>query len=283
MHSPTQPQILNVPITARDVSDIVQKFTGQPYEVRDISRFQEAFVHDSYVKGPDVQPGLPGSLPLQPRSYQLLEWGGDTIIHFILTQYLLDRYCPSNDTQTPQEGELTNLRATMECNKQLAALSRQLGFERFVVIQPGLTDVKQTRYSVDVLADVFEAFIQALYRDCNRDILGLVTTFVINIMETYFDFADYWTTDRNFKGRFQETTHKLYGWTPKFKVLDVERTPKTRVFTSAVVGPANGRSWSAADPGRVFGVGKHEEKTESEQLACKAALEALQRQGVQTK
>ena len=260
----------NVPITNRDVSNIVKQFTGIDYVPKQLARFQSAFTHDSYVRGQAPQPPLPGDLPLQPRSYQLSEWGGDTIIHFVLTQYLLDRYSPEGQEDAcPQEGELTNLRATMECNKQLAAISRRLGFDRFIVIHPSLVDPKQSRTSVDVLADVFEAFVQALYRDSGRAVEGIVKTWIINVMETFFDFADYWTTDRNFKGRFQETTHKLYGWTPKFKILNVERRPDgSRLFTSAVISPRDGQ---------VFGVGTHEEKTESEQLACKAALEAMQR------
>lgn len=265
-----QSYIKNVPITHRDVTEIIKKYTGIDYKPRNVQRFQDAFTHDSYTRATALQPPLPGDMPLQARSYQLSEWGGDTIIHFVLTQYLLDRYCPEGQEDTcPQEGELTTLRATMECNKQLAALSKQMGFERFIVIHPSLMDPKQSRGSVDVLADVFEAFIQALYRDSGRAIEGIVKTFIIAIMETHFDFSDYWTTDRNFKGRFQELTHKRFGWTPKFKVLGVERRPDgTRIFTSAVVGPYDGR---------VFGIGTHDEKTESEQLACKAALEALAR------
>jgi ribonuclease-3 len=62
------------------------------------------------------------------------------------------------------EGRMTTARATLVCKTALARFARDLGFGRWVVIDRQL-ELSGARNSDRILADVFEAWVGALFRD----------------------------------------------------------------------------------------------------------------------
>jgi ribonuclease III len=129
-------------------------------KINNISLYIQAFTHKSFNK--DVH-------------YERLEFIGDAVIKFVVTKYLYEKF-PNED-----EGFLTRARTKIERSETLAAFSRSLLFNTYIMM-----DEKALRNEWNnndkILEDVFEAFVGAIYQD-----KGLVYArdFILNILERY--------------------------------------------------------------------------------------------------
>jgi ribonuclease-3 len=111
-------------------------------KISDMSLYTRAFTHKSYNKD----------------DYERLEFIGDSVLKFVVTKYLFDMF-PKED-----EGFLTRARTKIERSETLAGFSRNLGFNKFIMM-----DEKALRNEWNnndsILEDVFEAFVGAIYLD----------------------------------------------------------------------------------------------------------------------
>jgi len=129
-------------------------------KVKDISLYLRAFTHKSALKKYTLT-----------ESFETLEFMGDSVLGFIITKMLFDRY------EVEQEGFLTKARTKLVRGATLAHVARHLNLDRWV-----LMDDKGSRngwMSNDkILEDVFEALVGAIYLD-----LGLLYAkrFVLDI------------------------------------------------------------------------------------------------------
>ena len=89
---------------------------------------------------------------------QRLEFLGDTVLNFVVSDYLY-RYFPNH-----HEGHLSLLRSSLVCNSTQALLYDELGMSDFVLTSY-INNRKETNGNLKRKADVFEAFIGALYID----------------------------------------------------------------------------------------------------------------------
>lgn len=125
--------------------------------------YQKAFTHKSALKEHEELTG----------SFETLEFIGDSVLGFVITKYLYDRY------EEKQEGFLTKARTQLVRGETLAAIANKLGLHTHV-----LMDEKGMRNGWNnnpkILEDVFEALIGAIYMD-----LGLLHAkqFVLSIYE----------------------------------------------------------------------------------------------------
>jgi ribonuclease-3 len=107
-----------------------------------MSLYTRAFTHKSYNKD----------------DYERLEFIGDSVLKFVVTKYLFDMF-PKED-----EGFLTRARTKIERSETLAGFSRNLGFNKFIMM-----DEKALRNEWNnndsILEDVFESFVGAIYLD----------------------------------------------------------------------------------------------------------------------
>lgn len=113
------------------------------------SLLRQAFTHSSYVN--EHRTG-------NNKDNERLEFLGDAVLELTVSQYLFETY--------PQrsEGELTKLRAAIVCEPSLVTFAEQLEFGRYVMLGKG-EELTGGRTRPALLADVFEAFIGALYLD----------------------------------------------------------------------------------------------------------------------
>jgi len=134
------------PLARGDVEQLVGT------KICDLSLYQRAFTHKSALK---KYRGLASS-------YETLEFMGDSVLGFIITRHLFDKY------QDEQEGFLTKARTKMVRGKTLCEISLALGLHKWI-----LMDDKGIRnnwhMNPNILEDVFEAFVGAIYLD-----LGMV-------------------------------------------------------------------------------------------------------------
>jgi ribonuclease-3 len=113
----------------------------------DLKLLQQAFTHSSYVNENK-----------QAKHNERLEFLGDAVLELAVTQYLYEQY-PNRP-----EGELTKMRASIVCEPSLNTLAVQQNFGAYLLLGRG-EESTGGRSRPAILADVFEAFIGALYLD----------------------------------------------------------------------------------------------------------------------
>jgi ribonuclease-3 len=182
-------------ITKNEVEKILKK-GGVEAEINDLSIWQKAFVHKSYVMKDDkVKKG--NITPLQPQSNERLEWLGDAKLQGAISYYLWCRF-PDQD-----EGFLTKLRSKLVKTKNLSFLSTKLGLSPYLLISYHVEFGCQGRTNKKILENTFEAFIGAMFVDFSKKSTSyayeLVRTFIKNVMEEYPDITEMIVNDENYK------------------------------------------------------------------------------------
>ena len=110
----------------------------------DMNLFLTAFTHSSYC---NENKGV--------ESYERLEFLGDKVIDFVVSEYLYK-------SEHIEEGEMTKIRAAHVCEDALYEYSINCDFSKYLRLGKG-EEHTGGRNKKTILADVFEAFIGALY------------------------------------------------------------------------------------------------------------------------
>ena len=116
------------------------------YKFKDKNLLIRAFTHNSGVKKGTK------------RSYQNLEFLGDSILSFIIAEALMKRH-PSFD-----EGQLTRMRAAIVSEKPLAETIKKTGLNEFLIMGESETKMGINRNS-SVMSDLFESIVGSIYLD----------------------------------------------------------------------------------------------------------------------
>ncbi|WCN39059.1 ribonuclease III [Aneurinibacillus uraniidurans] len=205
---------------------------------------RQAFTHSSYVNEHRGKPF---------QDNERLEFLGDAVLELTISQFLYHNFPKMS------EGELTKLRAAVVCEPSLVMFANQLRFGDLILLGKG-EELTGGRLRPALLADVFEAFIGALYLDQGMDAVSrFLETYVyprINRGE-FMRVTDY-------KSQLQEFVQR-YGLGEIQYCIVQERGPAhSREFVSEVT--LNGS---------VLGQGKGRSKKEAEQHAASMAMKEL--------
>lgn len=111
-----------------------------------IGLFETAFTHTSYCNENK-----------NTESYERLEFLGDKVLDFIVSEYLYKN-------RHLFEGEMTKIRAYHVCEDALSEYSLNSKFDQYLRLGKG-EELTGGRNKKAILADCFEAFIGALYLD----------------------------------------------------------------------------------------------------------------------
>lgn len=204
----------NIPITEDFINSIFERFNFD-HKVKNLSNYQTAMIHSSYLEEnltnpktvkliKDITPIEPHlrnkCMPLQKRSYERLEFLGDSIIRHAIGKYLFLRY------PNEEEGFLTTNRSKMENKFALSNLARKLGIQNYAVIARNIEFANGRTSYVTLTEDIFEAFIGALNLeiDDNRTV-----EFVWSIIEKEGDVAETIRTQNNYKDQLMQYFHKI--------------------------------------------------------------------------
>ena len=150
-------------------------------------------------------------ISLFDKSYETLEFLGDSFLGCIITKYLYNRYVNSHNKD---EGFLTKLKIRFVCGETLAFLSKSLGFDKYMIISKHIEDNCNGRENIHILEDIYEAFLGALYLDSND--FKLIELFVIQSIEKYIDISDIILNDNNFKDQILRYFQHNYKTYPKY-------------------------------------------------------------------
>ena len=199
-----------------------------------INLYYEAFTHTSYS---NENPSF--------TSYERLEFLGDAVLEFIISDYLYkERHLP--------EGVMTKMRARYVCEEALATYAHDLKFEQDIKL--GGCEA-ETGPNNTILADVFEAFVAAMYLD-----MGLNETkeIVLKIIVKYID------KNIDFLHDYKSTLQELVQTDKKSVVYEIVNEE----------GPAHNKKFECVVKvdGHVLGKGSGTSKKAAEQEAARIAL-----------
>ncbi|WP_249869816.1 ribonuclease III [Oceanobacillus saliphilus] len=204
---------------------------------------KQAFTHSSYVN--------------EHRNTVLsdnerLEFLGDAVLELGVSQYLFLK------NENMPEGEMTKLRAAIVCEPSLMNFAMELNFGECLLLGKG---EEQTggRQRPAILADVFEAFLGALYLDQGFDsALKFLEEHVFPKINTgTFSHA------MDYKSQLQELVQQKND-SIEYRIVEEKGPSHNREFVA-----------QAAIKGSIAGEGTGRTKKEAEQRAAKYALDSL--------
>lgn len=223
-----------------DALEAVQEQLG--YTFRDPAILRDALTHASFVnERPD----------LAPRDNERMEYLGDSLIGFAASALVYHRF------ETATEGELTRRRADLVCEPALAAIAADLGLGAALRLGRG-EEMSGGRQKPRLLASALEAMIAAVYLDRDeREALTVARTLLTPYLEAKRP------GELDYKSRLQEVLQVNGGLPPVYDHVSSGPDHDCVFHVRAVHG------------GRVIGRGEGGSKLRAEQLAARAALEAI--------
>ncbi|KAB2494726.1 ribonuclease III [Priestia endophytica] len=204
----------------------------------------QAFTHSSYVNEHRKKPY---------EDNERLEFLGDAVLELTVSKFLFNKY------PAMSEGELTKLRAAVVCEPSLVKFANELQFGNYVLLGKG-EEMTGGRQRPALLADVFEAFIGALYLDQGLEVVErlLAQTVFPKIDDGNFTYA------MDFKSQLQELVQRDSQGLLQYQILQEKGPAHNREFISRVL--LNGSE---------LGTGVGRSKKEAEQKAAQVAITAL--------
>jgi ribonuclease-3 len=204
----------------------------------------QAFCHRSYLnENPDFY------LSHNER----LEFLGDAVLELITTEYLFKKY------PDKPEGEMTGWRASLVNANILSDVSKELGFEDFLLLSSG-EEKEKGKARKFILSDTFEAFIGSLYLDQGYE---AAQKFIEkNLIEKKLEEIIEKKLFKDPKSLFQERAQEIVGITPNYQVLEESGPDHLKYF---VVGVMLGDELVAKGDGS----SKHEAELKAAEQALK--------------
>lgn len=203
---------------------------------------EEALTHRSYLN--EVKEKI--------SSNERLEFLGDSILSFIVSDYLFNNYPEFN------EGKLTNLRSLLVNTKMLADMAKECNLGQMLRLSKG-EEESGGRNNPSLLADTFEAFIGALFLD--RGIEEVQKFINLTVIPRADEFIQK-NLLKDPKSRLQELVQAKKQTSPLYKVIEEEGPAHSKTFTVGVyVGE------------KLYGTGTGHSKQTAEENAALSALE----------
>lgn len=210
----------------------LEQVTGLKFHNRKL--FQQAFTHTSFThekKATGVHP-----------DNERLEFLGDAVLELAVSEYLFQRYPKMS------EGDLTRTRARVVCEASLASFAKELGFGEHVRLGKG-EEMTGGRSRPSLLADVFEAFIGALFLDSG---LEQVKKFLERVVFPKVN-SDWLKNMLDAKSQLQEVVQQGRLGTLEYRIVETKGPAHDRHFVVEVcldqkpIGKGTGRSKKEAE------------------------------------
>ncbi len=201
----------------------------------------EALTHTSYAYENRV------------KSNERLEYLGDSILEFIISQYLYKNY------NKLSEGEMTKVRANVVCEDSLYEIAKKHNFSDFLNL--GNSEKHSQNSKKAIMADSVEAVIAAIYLDSNLD---NAEKFILDNLAETIEIASKNVGMKDYKTVLQER-------------LQINGEVKITYNVIKEEGPDHDKNFivEVSCDGKVLATGKGKNKKHAEMEAAKIALENL--------
>ena len=206
------------------------------YTFKNMQLLQQALTHASMTAN-------------KHKNYERLEFLGDRVLGMTVAHLLYAQF--PNDS----EGQLSQRFNQLVCADTAAQMARNLKLNEYISAKD-----KEVVQSVNVLCDVCEAVIGAIYIDSDIDT-------AISFVEKHWSplFNKNLTAKKDFKTQLQERLHKLKMPFPEYEVIEKSGEEHNPLFKIRV---------SCADGKFAYGEGHN--KKEAEQHAAEKLLKVLE-------
>jgi ribonuclease-3 len=249
------PRRSRVPRNSPEVNGIIAAFSEKRfdfarfeqllgYRPKNWNLFFESLLHRSYLQYLDPQ----------AKSNERLEFLGDSILNFLVAEYLYRLY-PSME-----EGDLTKVRSRLVNRKSLAQRAKDHRLSDFLLLSSSALQSVDSG-SDSILADAFEAIIGALYIDGG---LSAARDFVTRSLLANSSILNSALTDDNYKSALLEYSQARSLGVPRYAILREDGPDHDRRFTIEVFLGAES-----------LGTGTGKSKKDAEQAAAAQALERI--------
>lgn len=234
-----------LPEKVRTTFEVLQQELELPFTNKAL--LYEAFTHSSFVNEHRRKLFTDN---------ERLEFLGDAVLELTVSKYLFEKFSYMS------EGELTKLRASIVCEPSLVIFAVELNFGQYILLGKG-EELTGGRTRPALLADVFEAFVGALYLDQG---LETVVAFLEKIV---FPKVEVGTFSRvmDFKSQLQEMVQQSNNGSLEYEIVDEKGPAHNRTFASRVV--LNDQE---------LGIGRGKSKKEAEQQAAQNAIASLKKE-----
>ena len=224
--------------------DFVRQFNSfaKQYNIKyhNIDIYTLAFTHTSYANEHKCE------------SNERLEFVGDAILDMLVGEYIFLHY------PDMLEGEMSKTRSIYVCAEANNNYALKLGLDKMLLLGKG-EEEQGGRSRVNVLADLFEAFLGALYLDCGLDsvrkILEAIVYPSIQVHKLYI---------QDYKSHLQE-------------LIQAENRKSVNYVVEHESGPSHDKTFTVGVyfEGVKLGEGTGKSKKDAEQEAAKVALNKL--------
>lgn len=198
--------------------------------------YERALCHSSYANE-----------HVDKKDYERLEFLGDAVLELAISEYLYKNY-------EQDEGSMTKTRANYVCENANYLYMQDLGLDKYIKVGHG--EIGQVKKAI--VADIFEAFIGAIYLDQG---FIIAKEFILEVITPYIEKKTYFFND--YKSILQEAV----------------QTDKRSLMYELVneTGPAHQKEFTIVVKidNIIYGKGTAGSKKEACQLAAKDTLEKL--------
>ena len=305
---------LNVEITQNDVYQLLRNY-GVDVHIKNFNLFKRAFIHRSYTRRPDkeneenniILAKCPTNcLDLHTKSNERLEFLGDGVLECV-TKYCLYKRFPKEN-----EGFMTEKKIALVKNESIGKLAFEMGLHKWYIMSKH-SEAKQTRVNHKKLGCLFESFLGALFLDANKiDVsdengwqssfitgpgFQIAQQFIENVYEKHVDWISLVKNDENYKNILQVTIQKEFKVTPHYReISEYNNDNGYHMGVYLCLGQTfhNSKHFQAIPIDRIqsftdihtmmakenkafiiLGQGIHKIKKKAEQIACKEALDNI--------
>lgn len=155
-------------------------------------------------------------------SNERMEFLGDAVLGLICCEQLYHRFPEYH------EGDMTKIKSLVVSRRICAWISRQLGLGRFLFLGKGMGNPDDL--PENVLADVFESLVAAIYLDGGLD---AARRFVQQWLTPIIERASAEAHVGNYKSILQQFAQREFGETPRYQVLDEQGPDHNKCFKIA--------------------------------------------------
>jgi ribonuclease-3 len=221
-------------IQLQDAVGMIKRYTPDVRtEDVDLQLYRQALTHRSYCSRSTKNANArcpSGCVPLQERSYERLEFLGDSVLNLAVSSYLFERYPREN------EGFMTRMRTKLVNGTMLATLCRAgTRLPDFVILSQLADSDGLGRQSQRVLEDAFEAFLGALYLNLGFD---AARRWLVGLLEEHVDFAHLVAHQNHPKDVLHRYFVARHGYTPRYD--DAGSNAADAVLVSVVIRDRDG-------------------------------------------
>ncbi|MFT5304429.1 MAG: ribonuclease-3 [Mariniblastus sp.] len=187
------------------------------------------------------------------KSYERLEFLGDSILGFIVCEFLFETY------RDWLEGDLTKVKSNVVSRQSCADLGASLKIDEWLVVGKGVGSKGKVPRSL--LANAFESIVAAIYLDGGMD---SAKGFLLPLVASQVKEAVSGGLEVNYKSDLQQYAQKRFGLPPNYSLLDDRGPDHDKWFKVA-----------AKIDKRAFEPAWGQNKKEAEQRAAANALASI--------